>query len=171
MKYSFSSLFLLLTTTLIFASDLAIAKSTIEVKIVLSESKLTQNKILNITAGNPAAIELSTVKNRTDLLQSNGRLIKLIGYYVSQSWNPGMASNTFDFKGIYNVSQIVLEDGTLISIFPHGQKQSLRFADEVNKCKGKIVEAIGVVKSDTKSADRSKSPEFFIDLKELKLVK
>ena len=82
-----------------------------------------------------------------------------------------MASNTFEFKGIYNAAQIILQDGTLISIFPPGQKQSLRSADEVNKYKGKIVEAIGVVNLDTKSVDRPKSPEFFIDLKELKLVK
>ena len=163
MKYSISPLFLLLTTILIFPSDLAIAKST----IVFFESEPTQNKILNIVAGDPGSIELSIVKNRTDLMQSIGKRVKLVGYYVSQSWNPGMASNTFEFKGIYNASQIILEDGTVISIFPSGQKQSLRSVDEVNKYKGKIVQAMGVIKSD----NRLKSSEFFIDLKKLKLLK
>ena len=154
----------------ILPSSLAISKSTIATSTVFSEPELTQNKSLNVVADNPAVIELRTIKNGTDLLQSNGKRIKLIGYYISQSWNPGMASNTFEFKGLYNASQIVLEDGTVVSIFPPSQKQSLRSTDEVNKYKGKIVEAIGVVNVETKSVNLPKFPQFFIDLKELKMV-
>lgn len=163
-----TSLFLLFTIALILGSNAAIAKN---MNFTAIESEPTLNKTSNIVSSNPASIEPITVKSRAELLKSNGKRIKLIGYYVSQSWNPGTASNTIDFKGRYNASQIILEDGEVISIFPSGHKQSLRSADEVNKYKGKLIEAIGVVKPKTKSADRPQAPEFFIDLKELKLVK
>jgi hypothetical protein len=143
--------------------------------IVISSSEMviepTQAQVLNITAGSASANKLSIVKNRIDLMRLSGQEVKLVGYYVSQSWKPGINANTVEFKGEYHVSQIVLEDGTSISIFPPGQKQSLRSSDEATTYQGKIVEAIGMIKFEEMSDKNSRSGGSFINLRQLKLVR
>ncbi len=126
-------------------------------------------QVINTTAEDTAKPKLSLVKNRVDLIRLSGQEVKLVGYYVSQSWKPGINANTVEFKGEYTVSQIVLEDGTLVSIFPPGQKQSLRSSDEVNKHLGRIVEAIGIIEFKETSSNNPRSMSF-INLKTIKTI-
>jgi hypothetical protein len=65
--------------------------------------------------------ELKIVRNREDLASLNSKKVKLVGYYTSQSSKPTVTGNP-DFQGVYIKSQIVLEDGTVVHIFPSWNK-------------------------------------------------
>ncbi|WP_082127420.1 hypothetical protein [Calothrix sp. 336/3] len=94
--------------------------------------------------------ELKIVRNREDLMGLSGKKVKLVGYYTSQSYKPQVTGNP-DFQGVYIKSQIVLEDGTVVNIFPSWNKQSLRSPSEAQKYTGKIVQGIGVVEFEATS--------------------
>ncbi|BAZ37484.1 hypothetical protein NIES4101_34070 [Calothrix sp. NIES-4101] len=111
--------------------------------------------------------EQKIVRNRGDLASLNGKKVKLVGYYTSQSSKPTVTGNP-DFQGVYIKSQIVLEDGTVVHIFPSWNKQSLRSPSEVQKYKGKIVQGIGVVEFEVASKINSQTRESFINLEEFK---
>jgi hypothetical protein len=111
--------------------------------------------------------QLEVVKNRADLARLSGKKVKLVGYYTSQSEQPKVTGNP-DFKGVYIKSQIVLEDGTVVHIFPSWNKQSLRSASEVENYQGKIVEATGIIEFAATSSVNSQIRESFINLEELK---
>jgi hypothetical protein len=111
--------------------------------------------------------KLKIVRNREDLAGLNGKKVKLVGYYTSQSSKPTVTGNP-DFQGVYIKSQIVLEDGTVVHIFPSWNKQSLRSPLEAQKYKGKIVQGIGVVEFEVASSINSQTRESFIYLKEFK---
>ncbi|MBW4599692.1 MAG: hypothetical protein KME29_08760 [Calothrix sp. FI2-JRJ7] len=111
--------------------------------------------------------KLKIVRNREDLARSNGKKVKFVGYYISQSSKPKFPGNP-NFKGVYIKSQIVLEDGTIVHIFPSWNKQSLRSPSEAEKYKGKIVEAIGVAEFEITSRINPQIRESFINLEELK---
>jgi hypothetical protein len=116
--------------------------------------------------------ELGLVKNHVDLIRLNGKKVKLVGYYTSQSRKPSPTqTGIINFKGLYIKSQIVLEDGIIISIFPSGNKESLRSASEADKYRGQIVEAIGVVAFEATSNINYKARESFINLEKLQAVK
>jgi hypothetical protein len=121
-------------------------------------------KINNIEA---IMSKLKIVRNREDLARSNGKKVKFVGYYISQSSKPKFPGNP-NFKGVYIKSQIVLEDGTIVHIFPSWNKQSLRSPSEAEKYKGKIVEAIGVAEFEITSRINPQIRESFINLEELK---
>jgi len=131
----------------------------------------TQSQVPKVMRGNTSIRELGVVRNRIDLLRLSGKHVKLVGYYTSQAWKPGINANTIEFQGTYIQSQIVLEDGTVIRIFPSWLKQSLRSSDEVAKYQGKIVEASGTIEFEAVSEISSKNRESFINLQELKIVK
>jgi hypothetical protein len=104
---------------------------------------------------NPEAAtnELGLVKNRVDLIRLNGKKVKIVGKYTSKSHKPSPTqTGIINFQGLYIKSQIVLEDGTIVSIFPSWNKQSLRSASEVKKYQGQIVEAIGMVEFEATSS-------------------
>ncbi len=109
------------------------------------------------------------VKNRQQLIESSGRSVKLVGYYTSQSRKPDVA-NTIDFKGNYIKAQIVLEDGTVVHIFPSWLKQSLRLPDEATKYTGRIVAATGKVEFESAVSFDPSYRESFINLTQLQLV-
>lgn len=111
--------------------------------------------------------KLKIVRNREDLASLNGKKVKLIGYYTSQSSKPTVAGNP-DFQGVYIKSQIVLEDGTVVHIFPSWNKQSLRSPLEAKKYKSKILQAIGVIEFEVASSINSQTRESFINLEEFK---
>jgi hypothetical protein len=101
------------------------------------------------------------------LASLNGKKVKLIGYYTSQSSKPTFTGNP-DFQGVYIKSQIVLEDGTVVHIFPSWNKQSLRSPLEAQKYKGKILQAIGVIEFEVASSINSQTRESFINLEKFK---
>ncbi|MBW4646457.1 MAG: hypothetical protein KME23_26275 [Goleter apudmare HA4340-LM2] len=114
--------------------------------------------------------KLEIVKKRVDLIRLNGQRVKLIGRYTSKTWKPNPQSTGIpDFQGLYTKSQIVLEDDTKVSIFPSGNKPSLRPPDEVENYNHQIVEAIGVVQFEAPLAPNSQTRESFIDLEQLRL--
>ena len=93
-----------------------------------------------------------------------------MGYYVSQTTKADpQTANNFGFTGEHRTSQIVLEDGTIVSIFPIGDKQFLRSAEEVSQYQGKIIEAVGVVdfNSETNKNPAGSSSSFFIKIEKL----
>jgi hypothetical protein len=123
---------------------------------------------------NPEAAtnELGLVKNRVDLIRLNGKKVKIVGKYTSKSHKPSPTqTGIINFQGLYIKSQIVLEDGTVISIFPSWNKQCLRSASEVEKYQGQIVEAIGMVEFEATSSINSKIRESFINLEKLQAAK
>ncbi|WP_041739387.1 hypothetical protein [Calothrix sp. PCC 6303] len=135
---------------------------------ILSCSLLIASKPSNSQIPKEASmVELKIVRNREDLASLNGKKVKLVGYYTSQSSKPTVTGNP-DFKGVYIKSQIVLEDGTVVHIFPSWNKQSLRSPLEMQKYKGKIVQGIGVVEFEVASSINSQTRESFINLEEFK---
>jgi hypothetical protein len=80
--------------------------------------------------------ELGLVKNRADLIRLSGKKVKLVGHYTAKIWktSPSTTGNP-DFRGLYIKSQIVLEDGTEVSIFPSWNKQSLRSKRSISRLK------------------------------------
>lgn len=122
------------------------------------------SKVNNIEA---TMSELEIVRNREGLARLNGKKVKLVGYYMSQSSKPRFPGNP-NFKGDYIKSQIVLEDGTIVHIFPSWNKQSLRSPSEAEKYRGKIVEAIGAIQFEITSSINLQIKESFINLEELK---
>ncbi|BAY20195.1 hypothetical protein NIES21_60650 (plasmid) [Anabaenopsis circularis NIES-21] len=116
--------------------------------------------------------KLEIVKKRVDLIRLNGQRVKLIGRYTSKTWKPNPQSTGIaDFQGLYTKSQIVLEDDTKVSIFPSGNKQSLRPLDEAESHNHQIVEAIGVVQFEAPLALNSQTRESFINLEQLRLYR
>jgi hypothetical protein len=130
----------------------------------------TRSDIPNLAPRETAIGALGLVKNRADLMRLSGKQVKIVGYYTSQSSQPGIDANTIGFKGAYIKSQIVLEDGTVVHIFPSWLKQSLRSSDEAAKYTGQIAEATGIIKFEAASGSSAIPRESFIELKELKLV-
>jgi hypothetical protein len=134
---------------------------------MLIASKPSNSEIPKVNHRKTSMEELKIVRNREDLASLNGKKVKLVGYYTSQSSKPTVTGNP-DFKGVYIKSQIVLEDGTVVHIFPSWNKQSLRSPLEVEKYKGKIVQGIGVVEFEVVSRINSQTRESFINLEEFK---
>jgi hypothetical protein len=142
-------------------------------------------ELLDLTASGEAKIKLTreplsssnntldrsnVVKDRNSLIRLKGQKARLVGYYVSQTRKVDPAtSNTGRFTGEYRSSQIVLEDGTIVSVFPVGDKRSSRSAEEVVRYRGKIIEAVGVVdfNSEPKENPAGYSSSFFINLEKL----
>jgi hypothetical protein len=135
---------------------------------ILSCTMLIASKPSNSEIPKEASmVALKIVRNREDLASLNGKKVKLVGYYTSQSSKPTVTGNP-DFQGVYIKSQIVLEDGTVVNIFPSWNKQSLRSPSEVQKYKGKIVQGIGVVEFEVASSINFQTRESFINLEEFK---
>ena len=142
-------------------------------------------ELLDLTATGEAKIKLTreplssstntldrsnVVKDRNSLIRLKGQKARLVGYYVSQTKKSDpRTANTFGFTGEYRSSQIVLEDGTIVSVFPVGDKRSSRSAEEVVRYRGKIIEAVGVVdfNSEPKENPAGYSSSFFINLEKL----
>jgi hypothetical protein len=137
---------------------------------LLMMTEPTRSDILKVAIEDTSIRELGIVKNRTDLMRLSGKRVKVVGYYTSQARNPGSTANTIEFQGMYIRSQIVLEDGTVISIFPSWLKQSLRSAEEATKYTGKIVEVSGKVEFEATSRIDTKTRESFIELQSLKPI-
>jgi hypothetical protein len=89
--------------------------------------------------------KLDIVKTKADSLKFIDRRVQIIGKYVVKSWNPGITSNTGEFKGTYNRASIELADGSLIPLILPYSKLSLRSAKEVETYGGKLVEVIGYI--------------------------
>lgn len=137
---------------------------------IIVEVKPTHSKVAQLTNSETSTPELETVKNSADLIRLNGQRVKLIGRYISKSWKPNPALTGIpDFPGLYIKSQIVLEDGTEVSIFPSWHKQSLRSPEEAEQYNNHIVKAIGVVQFAATPTPNSPTRESFIDLEQLKL--
>lgn len=141
--------------------------STILSFYILIFGEPTHSEILKLNNSETTMNQLKTVRNREDLTHCKGKKVKLVGYYTSQSSQPKVTGNP-DFQGVYIKSQIVLEDGTVVNIFPSWNKQSLRPALEAENYKGKIVEAIGIVEVEATFTINSPTKESFINLEELK---
>jgi hypothetical protein len=142
-------------------------------------------ELLDLTASGEAKIKLTreplssstntldrsnVVKDRNSLIRLKGQKARLVGYYVSQTKKADpRTANTFGFTGEYRTSQIVLEDGTIVSVFPVGNKQFLRSAEEVVRYRGKIIEALGIVDftAEPKENPAGYSSSFFINLEKL----
>jgi hypothetical protein len=142
-------------------------------------------ELLDLTASGEAKIKLTpeplssstntldrsnVVKDRNSLIRLKGQKARLVGYYVSQTRKVDPAtSNTGRFTGEYRSSQIVLEDGTIVSVFPVGDKRSSRSAEEVVRYRGEIIKAVGVVdfNSEPKENPAGYSSSFFINLEKL----
>ena len=137
---------------------------------LLMMTEPTRSDIPKITIEDTATRELGIVKNRTDLMQLSGKRVRVIGYYTSQTRNPGATANTAEYDGTYIRAQIVLEDGAVVSIFPSWLKQSLRSVDEATKYTGKIVEVSGKVEFEAGSRIDTKKRESFIELQSLKSI-
>jgi hypothetical protein len=89
--------------------------------------------------------KLDEVKTKADSLKFIDRRVKLVGKYVVKIWNPGINSNTAEFKGTYKQASIELADGSLISLIQPYNKLSLRSATEVETYAGKLVEVVGYI--------------------------
>jgi hypothetical protein len=88
--------------------------------------------------------KLSIVKTKADSLKFLDNTVQIIGkYVVTKTWNPGINSNSAEFRGVYQQASIELEDGTLIPIMPPYNKLSLRSATEVKAYSGKLVKVVG----------------------------
>ncbi|MEA5572837.1 hypothetical protein [Calothrix sp. UHCC 0171] len=133
---------------------------------ILIASAPSNSEIPKVNHREASMEELKIVKNREDLAALSGKKVKLVGYYTSQSSKPQVTGNP-GFRGVYIKSQIVLEDGTVIHIFPSWNKQSLRSPSEVENHQGKIVTAIGIVEYTAISRINSQTRESFINLEEL----
>jgi hypothetical protein len=134
---------------------------------ILIASEPSNSEIPKVNYREASMEELKIVRNREDLASLNGKKVKLVGYYTSQSSKPTVTGNP-DFQGVYIKSQIVLEDGTVVHIFPSWNKQSLRSPLEAQKYKSKIVQGIGVVEFEVVSIINSQTRESFINLEEFK---
>lgn len=116
---------------------------------------------------------MNVVKDRISLIRLKGQKVRLVGYYVSQTTKADpQTANNVGFTGEHRTSQIVLEDGTIVSVFPIGDKQFLRPAEEVSQYQGKIIEAVGVVdfNSETKKNTAGSLPSFFIKLERIAIA-
>ncbi len=96
--------------------------------------------------------KLDVAKTKADLLKfidssasaKGDRRVQIVGkYVVTHTWNPGINSNTVEFKGTYQQASIELLDGTLVPLIPPYNKLSLRSADEVKTYSGKFVKVVG----------------------------
>jgi hypothetical protein len=96
--------------------------------------------------------KLDIAKTKIDLLKlldnfarsKDDRRVQIVGkYVVTNTWNPGINSNTVEFKGTYQQASIELLDGTLVPLIPPSNKLSLRSADEVKTYSGKFVKVVG----------------------------
>ncbi|MFN6501926.1 MAG: hypothetical protein RMX65_033740 [Nostoc sp. DedQUE01] len=107
---------------------------------------------------------------RVDLVRLNGETVKLIGRYISRTWKPDPKFTGIPgFQGLYVKAQILLEDGTEVSIFPSWNKQSLRSPDEAEEYNHQMVEALGVVHFEATPTPNSQIREWFINLAQLRL--
>ncbi|WP_427157393.1 hypothetical protein ACQFX9_17915 [Aliinostoc sp. HNIBRCY26] len=137
---------------------------------IFAEVELTQSQVPQLSNSKSPAKKLEIVKKRADLIRFNGQKVKLIGRYTSKAWKPDPRFTGIpDFQGMYIKSQIVLEDGTLVSVFPSWNKQSLRSPDEAEDYNQKNVTAIGVVKFAAKPYPTAPTSESFINLVQLRL--
>jgi hypothetical protein len=115
--------------------------------------------------------QLAVVKTKGDALKlidrfadaKGNRRVQIVGKYVAKIWNPGINSNTIEFKGTYRQANIELADGTLIPVMPPDHKSSLRSATEVKTYAGKVVKVVGHIKlqPDTLTAKKI-SPSFML---------
>jgi hypothetical protein len=96
--------------------------------------------------------KLDVAKNKADLLKfidssastKGDRRVQIVGkYVVTHTWDPGINSNTIEFKGTYQQAGIELVDGTLVPLIQPYNKLSLRSADEVKTYSGKLVKVVG----------------------------
>ncbi|MEA5566870.1 hypothetical protein [Anabaena sp. UHCC 0399] len=135
---------------------------------IFAVMKPTQSKVPQLSNEESPSYKLEIVKNRGDLIRLNGQRVKLIGRYTSKTWKPDPRfTGIADFQGLYTKSQIVLEDGTEVSIFPSWNKQSLRSPDEVEKYNNQMVAAMGVVQFEATLYPNSQTRESFINLVEM----
>lgn len=152
--------------------SIALALS-LTVSIILAifvEVKPSTSNVFQLSNQEAQNNTLEIVQKRADLIRLNGQSVKLIGRYTSTTWKPNPQTTGIPgFKGLYTQSQIVLEDGTKVSIFPSWNKQSLRSPDEVEKYNLQIVEAIGVVHFEATPTPNSRTSESFINLTQLNL--
>ncbi|CAN1209335.1 hypothetical protein TUMEXPCC7403_03865 [Tumidithrix helvetica PCC 7403] len=101
--------------------------------------------------------DLGVVKNKADLIRLNTQRVRLIGRYISRSSPAPEYSNSISRKPVpYIRANIVLADGTEVSIFSPYLKQSLRSPTEVKEFEGKTVEAVGQIQIDP---DRQLNPQ------------
>jgi hypothetical protein len=90
--------------------------------------------------------KLDVVKTKADSLKFIDRRVQLVGKYVVKIWNPGINSNTAEFKGTYKQASIELADGTLIPVIQPYNKLSLRSDAEVETYGEKLVKVVGYIK-------------------------
>jgi hypothetical protein len=120
-----------------------------------SLQKFSEQRVMVVGRMNPdewQGKKLDIAKTKTDLLKlldsttttKSDRRVQIVGkYVVTHTWNPGINSNTIEFKGTYQQAGIELVDGTLVPLIPPSNKLSLRSADEVKTYSGKIVKVVG----------------------------
>ncbi len=129
-----------------------------------------ESKVSQLSNEETAGNELEIVKTRSDLIRLNGQKVKVIGRYVSRTWKPDPRfTGILGFQGLYVKAHILLEDGEEVSIFPSGNKQSLRSPDEAEEYNHQMVEAVGVVQFEATLTTNSQIRESFISLTQLKL--
>lgn len=132
--------------------------------------KPTASQVPLVNHQQSAIKALKIVKNRADLIRWHGQEVELIGRYTAKTWKPDpRLTGIANFQGLYVKSQIELEDGTLVNIFPSWNKQSLRSPDEAEDYEQKVVSAIGVVQVDAKPSANATSSESLINLVKLRL--
>jgi hypothetical protein len=116
--------------------------------IVKQDQELEKTKLLPI------------IQDRTSLQKFLDSRVQIIGkYVVTKTWNPGINSNTAEFRGVYQQASIELEDGTLIPIIPPSNKLSLRPASEVANYNGKLVKVIGRIQLQPDNPTVKNSPQ------------
>jgi hypothetical protein len=112
--------------------------------------------------------KLDVAKTKADLLKfidssastKGDRRVQIVGkYVVTNTWNPGINSNTVEFKGTYQQAGIELLDGTLVPLIPPSNKLSLRSADEVKTYSGKFVKVVGRIELQPDSPSSKKSAQ------------
>lgn len=112
--------------------------------------------------------KLDVAKTKADLLKllenfartKGDRRVQIVGkYVVTHTWNPGINSNTVEFKGTYQQAGIELADGTIVPLIPPSNKLSLRSAEEVKTYSGKSVKVVGLIELQPDSPSSKKSAQ------------
>lgn len=103
--------------------------------------------------------KLDTIETKADTLKFIDRRVQIVGKYVVKIWNPGIDSNSAEFKGTYKQASIELADGTLIPLMQPYNKLSLRSATEVETYGGKLIKVVGYIKLQPNSPSSKKSSQ------------
>jgi hypothetical protein len=120
------------------------------------------------TSAQTSVDTLELVKTQADLTRLTERRVRVVGRYRARVSVPTMTGIP-GWKGVYIKATIVLEDGTMIAIFPPWNKRSLRSPQEQRSFDQQMVEAIGRIEVED---DRSLNPNqqtALVTLESLKL--